>query len=259
MKKLVKILTKKFLIKEYIINKKSIKIIANETGYSKTTVWRYLKKYNILIRTIKSAIKLVDLSGKNNPNYKHGETLKQHYCIDCGNKIGYNSWKYGQGGCHSCAKKGNKNNKYIDDRCSKNYYCMDCGKNIKYGSKRCFSCGRISSGRKLLGRKRPEQSKRMSGVNHPNYIENLIREYPLKFDNKLKESIRIRDNHQCQICGKLEADCDRALDIHHIDYDKSNLNPENLISLCQNCHISTNYNREIYIEYFGILKESLIC
>mgnify|MGYP001070575699 CR=1 FL=1 len=38
-------------------------------------------------------------------------------------------------------------------------------------------------------------------------------------------------------------------------YIKENLNPENLITLCQSCHMKTNGNRETYIEFFKILKE----
>jgi 5-methylcytosine-specific restriction endonuclease McrA len=34
--------------------------------------------------------------------------------------------------------------------------------------------------------------------------------------------------------------------IHHIDYDKKNIKIENLISLCQSCHMKTNYNRKYW-------------
>lgn len=78
--------------------------------------------------------------------------------------------------------------------------------------------------------------------------------YPLEFNKELKETIRKRDNYTCQICGKTTKKNGRKLDIHHIDYDKNNLNPENLISLCKSHHMKTNFNREIYIEYFKILR-----
>jgi len=50
-------LTKEFLIKEYIINKKSTLQIAKEVGCSHQTILRRLKKYNIPIRTIGEANK----------------------------------------------------------------------------------------------------------------------------------------------------------------------------------------------------------
>ena len=35
--------------------------------------------------------------GKENSNYRHGETLKKHYCIDCKiNEIHYTTWFYGK-------------------------------------------------------------------------------------------------------------------------------------------------------------------
>lgn len=44
--------SKKFLIKEYIKNKKSIYTIAEEVNCNSQTIWRYLKKYSIKIRTL---------------------------------------------------------------------------------------------------------------------------------------------------------------------------------------------------------------
>jgi hypothetical protein len=47
----------------------------------------------------------------------------------------------------------------------------------------------------------------------------------------------------------------KKLDVHHIDYDKKNGDPRNLVSLCKSCHIKTNYNREYWIEYFSGEKD----
>lgn len=72
--------------------------------------------------------------------------------------------------------------------------------------------------------------------------------YPVDWTQTLKRSIRERDRYQCQVCGKNQED--EALSIHHIDYNKENCNPVNLISLCRSCHRKTNDNREYWIEYF---------
>jgi hypothetical protein len=40
------------------------------------------------------------------------------------------------------------------------------------------------------------------------------------------------------------------LHIHHIDYNKKNCNPNNLISLCMQCHRQTSYNRKDWINYY---------
>ena len=50
-KRIRKILTKQFLIKEYVKNKKSTPIIAKQTNCNSLTVRNRLKKYNIKVRT----------------------------------------------------------------------------------------------------------------------------------------------------------------------------------------------------------------
>jgi len=90
--------------------------------------------------------------------------------------------------------------------------------------------------------------------NHPFYKgDDFDRTYPLDWTDILRESIRQKDNYVCQLCGTHQDELNgrlKKLDIHHIDYDKDNLNPENLISLCRSCHIKTNYNRNYWINYF---------
>ncbi len=84
-------------------------------------------------------------------------------------------------------------------------------------------------------------------------IEGIERIYPEEWNERLKESIRQRDNYTCQECGLHQDELEgrfKKLDVHHIDYDKDNLDPKNLITLCKGCHVKTNYNREYWIEYF---------
>lgn len=79
---------------------------------------------------------------------------------------------------------------------------------------------------------------------HPWNFQNYSSREPYGrgWTNILKESIRLRDNYKCQQCGIPQEECDRALDIHHKDEIKTNLNPNNLISLCRGCHTKeTNY------------------
>ena len=72
--------------------------------------------------------------------------------------------------------------------------------------------------------------------------------YSRRFNRTLKRIIRERDNFTCRMCGKKEDK--NAPDVHHIDYNKDNLEPNNLIALCKSCHIKTNCNREYWINYF---------
>ncbi len=74
--------------------------------------------------------------------------------------------------------------------------------------------------------------------------------YTIQFNRQLKELIRNRDNYQCQLCGMPECENIRKLDVHHIDYNKKNCLPNNLISLCRKCHWKTNNNRNYWENYF---------
>lgn len=77
--------------------------------------------------------------------------------------------------------------------------------------------------------------------------------YCSKFNKKLKESIRERDNRTCQKCSNKENG--QRLSVHHIHYDKENCYPD-LISLCRKCNSKVNSNRNYWEQYFmEILKE----
>ena len=119
-----------------------------------------------------------------------------------------------------------------------------------------------------LGKKRPDISKIFSEFNkgripwnkglkfldkekHYNWQDGKSFEpYGLEFNEDLREVIRNRDRRKCQICEKTELENKTQLSVHHIDYNKKNNNPNNLISLCVNCHTKTNFGRENWINYF---------
>lgn len=64
--------------------------------------------------------------------------------------------------------------------------------------------------------------------------------YPDEFNRELKLLIRRRDNWKCRICSCPQEECETNLHVHHIDEDKANLNPVNLISLCKSCHFGVH-------------------
>jgi hypothetical protein len=74
--------------------------------------------------------------------------------------------------------------------------------------------------------------------------------YVYEFDEDLKEQIRKRDGYACRVCGTLECELDRKLDVHHIDYNKAHNHPANLISLCGSCHSKTDYDRDFWLDFF---------
>lgn len=83
--------------------------------------------------------------------------------------------------------------------------------------------------------------------------------YPLDWTTTLKNSIRERDDYTCQECGIHQDELDGKFknhDVHHINYIKENLNPNNLITLCKSCHSKTNINREYWQKYFNYGKQA---
>jgi hypothetical protein len=84
--------------------------------------------------------------------------------------------------------------------------------------------------------------------------------YSQEFTERLKKYIRSRDNYRCQICkishSTARKKYTKGLYVHHIDYDKKNSNPDNLISLCNSCHSKTSVgNRTWWIDFFINLKQ----
>ena len=66
--------------------------------------------------------------------------------------------------------------------------------------------------------------------------------YDSKEWEKVRNFVMLRDKYMCQVCGR------PAQEVHHIIhlspeniYDpKITLNPENLVSLCRDCHFETH-------------------
>lgn len=86
------------------------------------------------------------------------------------------------------------------------------------------------------------------GENHPNWLGGISNlPYPFGFNKKLKTKIKERDNYSCVICNKKT----QKLSIHHINYDKNDINEKNLVSLCVKCHSITNYNRNNWLLFFN--------
>jgi len=81
------------------------------------------------------------------------------------------------------------------------------------------------------------------GPDHPHWCGGDT-EYGPEFTDELKEYIRERDGYQCVNCEAPEDG--RAHDCHHVDYNKYNNDPTNLVTLCIPCHRRTNHNRRFW-------------
>ena len=72
-------------------------------------------------------------------------------------------------------------------------------------------------------------------------------------DLSYKEDIKLRDNYECQ-----NPDCHKTsnrLTIHHIDYNKKNCHPNNLITVCNSCNSRANSKREEWKLFYTIILE----
>ena len=101
----------------------------------------------------------------------------------------------------------------------------------RYRTGKCHSCG-------IKGKKNHFYGKTMVGKLNPRYIDGRsYLPYSIEFSEKLKESIRKRDNYTCQACGDSKGG---NLNAHHIknfiDNESLRLDVNNGITLCKNCH-----------------------
>ena len=94
------------------------------------------------------------------------------------------------------------------------------------------------------------------------FLGNSVNPYPAEW-SKIKKLIKERDDHTCQLCGDKENTNNHSTNnghhIHHIDYNKKNLNQQNLIELCQKCHNATHHGRTFWeIIFSGLISGSPI-
>jgi ribosomal protein L24E len=118
--------------------------------------------------------------------------------------------------------------------------CLWCGDSFEYGgtdfhingfcSEECYSAHKYQ-------RIKPKRAK-----------------YCKKFNNELRERVRLQFKNRCLLCGKTEVENSRSLSVHHVDHDKSagcNNNKMLLIPLCDSCHAKVHKNKEFYKDHFS--------
>ena len=79
--------------------------------------------------------------------------------------------------------------------------------------------------------------------------------------NEIRKVIYKRDGWTCQVCGvhckgSVSKKTRSIITCHHIDYDKKNNDPLNLITLCRSCHMKTNFDRLDWINFLKTQKGS---
>jgi hypothetical protein len=166
--------------------------------------------------------------GKNNPNYRHGIHCTASTCKKCGKIIDYRAKSKL---CRACWIKIIKQENSPHWKGGKPN-CLGCGKKTSnYGILRCQACW----------------AKNNQGKNNPNWTGG-DREYSKDWW-KIRKIIRALYKNICQVCTK------KGRTVHHIDYNKKNCHQNNLINLCNRCHLKTNYNRDFWFAFFTYIKK----
>lgn len=159
-------------------------------------------------------------------------------CPDCGvvRSVKKSAAMRMSGYCKKCARRGSRSSQWTGGLVS--ICCTHCGKpkkvkkSMRDNKKDNYMCINCVS------------EKRKAELN-PAWKGGLsFLPYPPTWTEMLRQAIRNRDNNVCVLC--VPGAQGRRLCVHHIDYDKSNCSPDNLITLCLSCHTKTNFNRDYW-------------
>ena len=125
----------------------------------------------------------------------------------------------------------------------------------------------------MFGRKQSEKSNRRrseslkgknkgkyDGPNHPHWRGGIQYDpyCPIFYDPEFKEMIFKRDGYECQNPDCWE-NCDHMpLIPHHINYNRMDCNPRNIITVCWSCNSRANHNRGFWQRHYEkIMKDKL--
>lgn len=224
-KKYLYILTKEFFEKEYFDKKRSLYNIHKEIGINYGVIKSYFLRYGFELRTKSDTMKLVN------------RTLEH-------NKKVYESNKY----------------RYYSEDIRKKAIDLYLNTNLSMAKVEKFFNIKSRQLRVWLRKndfKIKPKSEVQSGEGNPNWQGGKSFEpYTSDFNDILKEYIRKRDNYICKNdeCGITEEEhiivLGKVLTVHHIDYNKKNCKVDNLITVCTQCNLRANYNKDYWKKYY---------
>lgn len=171
---------------------------------------------------------------------------RPHACIDCGKArwLTAQSIKTTSGRCLSCKNKGHRSPTWRGGKVM--LTCCVCGKTKEASKSRARASIRKKNG-KYYCRGCAKKNKPSGPDNAAWRGGKSFEPYPTEWTPGLRRAIRERDGHRCFVCGGQNPK-GRKLPVHHVDYDKANLEPSNLVALCTSCHAKTNFRREQWRE-----------
>ena len=242
------------LRKEYVQEKKSSEMIAREYSTSPQTIVRLMKEYKINIRSPKERQRLsIQTHGPSKLGKKTSEETKRKLS------------KLATGRKHSeetkvkirLAQKNIKHSKEWNKKVSLALKGKKKSEKHKESLRRAMDNKRGKTYDEIFGKEKADEIRSKIGSKlekNPAWKGGISFEpYSKEFNNRFKKIVRKRDNQICMLCTIHREKLSRALDIHHINYNKKLTIKENCISLCKSCHTKTNFNRVHWIKFFHSL------
>ena len=213
------------------------------------------------------------LRGDRHPNWKGGISKVYRKCEYCGKTFGCASYGAGRFCSPTCSNRFHGESQHVV------FVCAHCGKRktVSKSKKPKKFCSRECLHASFSGEGHPNWKEKVvctceqcgkqfdrepaypkfrnhlfcsldcrykwhglhfSGENAPGWQGGVsFAPYPVAFNRAFKKRIRGRDGYTCAICrmpGKF---------VHHVNYIKDDLRPENFITLCRSCHMATNHHR----------------
>lgn len=170
---------------------------------------------------------------RGHPQYGHRPGTEPAYCKTCNKQLAKSPSKRGKSGlCHPCAVRRKFDESHKDK----------ISKALSGKIKSPEHCAKLSA----AATERFKDPTKVPWWNGGSSFE----PYSVDFNEKLRERIRARDGYRCQECFRHQSELGRGLDVHHIDFNKKNSSPDNLIALCASCHNQTKYGREAWTKYY---------
>jgi len=196
----------------------------------------------------------INLRGENSHSYKGG--YAQINCVQCGKEVHRRPSTIEEGKNYFCSRECASAWR-VSNFCGENnshwkggltqFICDQCGKEFErkpsitkqyvrhFCSSDCMAIWRMINWR---------------GENSPAWLGGLDgNDYcPTWTDKQFKEYIFERDGYRCQ-----NPNCwgtSKRLNRHHIDYDKNNCEPINIITVCTSCNTRANVDRDWHKNYY---------
>jgi len=164
--------------------------------------------------------------------------------------------------CWQCTRyfNGEPGTRFCSDACESKYKRRERYEDRLYSflPRTCENCGKsylAAIGKKSRFCCQSCYTEWAKGENSPNWKGGISQgKYCTLFNEPLKEVVRNYFNNRCFECNKSKEENNRALDIHHINYQKQcgcdNSRFCIYIPLCRSCHMKTNGNRYYWYTKF---------